>query len=185
MNAESAHVDRPTSSRRAAVEAALATKTQEMAAHLQGLQEEVRQLGHAVREALLRHPLLGLGAGLAAGLLVGWVLGGIGRSSRNVLRRSHRALIEGYVEALLAEGREAARRGRDPEAAIRQALRERVPVIILQDEQPRKSIVRSMGGAIFGLVGGVLSAAATRVLTEVVLQALDATEPAEPLTEDN
>ncbi|CAM3266091.1 hypothetical protein [Rhodothermus bifroesti] len=184
MNVEFAHVTRPASPRRAAVEAALETKKQEMAAHLQALQEEVRQLGYTVREALLAHPLLGLGAGLAAGLVVGWLLGGVGQGRRNTLRRAHRALVEGYIEALLAEGRKAARQGRNPEAAIRQALRERVPVIFVQDARPRTPLLRKLGGAAFGLLGGAVSAAASRVLTEVVLQAFEAAVPAASATED-
>ncbi|BBM69452.1 hypothetical protein [Rhodothermus marinus] len=165
---------------RAEVEAALQAKAQEIEADLEALQEEVRQLGRSFREALWNHPLVSVGGSLVAGLLVGWVLGGLGRR-RPRLSKTHRALVSAYLEALVAEARKAARRGRDPVQAIRKALEERVPLVIVQDNEgaSEKGVLRSIGGAVLGLVGSAASVALSRVLADALLDAFAAGQQTE------
>ncbi|WP_397547364.1 hypothetical protein ABUL39_02980 [Rhodothermus marinus] len=166
---------------RAEVEAALQAKAQEIEADLEALQEEVRQLGRSFRAALWNHPLVSVGGSLVAGLLVGWVLGGLGRRRRPRLSKTHRALVSAYLEALVAEARKAVRRGRDPEQAIRKALEERVPLIIVQenDNTSEKGVLRSIGGAVLGLVGSAVSVALSRVLADALLDAFAAGQQTE------
>lgn len=171
---------------RTEVEAALQAKAQEIEADLEALQEEVRQLGLSLREALWNHPLVSVGGSLVAGLLVGWVLGGVGRRRRQRLSKTHRALVSAYVEALVAEARKAMRRGRDPVQAIRKALEERVPLIIVQenDSASEKGVLRSIGGAVLGLVGSAVSIALSRVLADALLDAFAAGQQTEAAEAD-
>lgn len=169
---------------RAEVEAALQAKAQEIEADLEALQEEVCQLGRSFREALWNHPLVSVGGSLVAGLLVGWVLGGLGRRRRlrlSNLSKTHRALVSAYLEALVAEARKAVRRGRNPEQAIRKALEERVPLILVQenDNASEKGVLRSIGGAVLGLVGSAVSVALSRVLADALLDAFAAGQQTE------
>ncbi len=171
---------------RADVEAALQAKAQEIEADLEALQEELRQLGRSFQEALWNHPLVSVGGSLLAGLLVGWGLGGLGRRRRTRLSKTHRALVSAYVEALVAEARRAARRGHDLEQAIRKALQERVPLIVLQDDHsaPDKGGLRSIGGAVLGLVGSAVSVALSRVLADALLDAFAAGQQTEAAEAD-
>ncbi|SHK13734.1 hypothetical protein [Rhodothermus profundi] len=173
---------RPTS--RAEVEAALQARAQAIEADLEALHEEIRQMGQSVRETLWNHPLISVGGSLAAGLLVGWLLGGLGRNRRARLSRRHRALVTAYVEALVAEAQKAARRGRNPETAIRRALEERVPLVVVQEDTARKKgPVRTLIGAMLGLAGSALSAALSRVLTEIVVEVFAEEQKKGPIEE--
>ncbi len=169
---------------RTEVEAALQTSTQKIEADLEALQQEVREMGRSLREALWNHPWIGIGGSLAAGLVVGWILGGLGRRRRPRLSKAHRALVSAYLEALIAEGRRALRRGRDPEQAIRRALEERLPIVVVQENgASEKGVLRSLGGAVLGVVGSALSVALSRMLADVMVEAFTTNQQTEAVEE--
>lgn len=82
----------------------------------------------AFTDAMLRSPLVVVGGALAAGLLVGLIFGG--RRSRNSLGATHQRLVNEYVDALVEDVRYAVTKGTDPDAAVRDAVQDRVPLII-------------------------------------------------------
>lgn len=171
---------------RAEVAAALQASAQKIETDLASIQETVRQIGQSLREALWNHPLISMGGSLAAGLLVGWLLGGLGRRRQPRLSKAHQALVSAYLEALIAEARQALRRGRDPEQAIRKALQARVPVIIVQDQGDAsvpKGVLRSIGGAMLGVVSSALSVAVSRMLADALMDAFAADHKIDPEAE--
>ncbi len=169
---------------RTEVEAALQTSTQKIEADLEALQQEVREMGRSLREALWSYPGIGIGGSLVAGLVVGWILGGLGRRRRPRLSKAHRALVSAYLDTLIAEGRRALRRGRDPEQAIRRALEERLPIVVVQENgASEKGVLRSLGGAVLGLVGSALSVALSRMLADIMLEAFTTDQQTEAVKE--
>lgn len=125
--------------RKEAVERKLQMKMQHIEGHLDALQDEVTTLGPAVGKAIFEHPLVSVGGMLVAGLAVGLLLGGRRRSPAVAERR--RALVERYIDALVAETRYRVARGQDADAAVRDALEDHTPLIVYEtpeDERPRR-----------------------------------------------
>ncbi len=125
---------------RAEVEAELHDRSDDINRRIDALEAEVSTAGTSIKEDLLGHPLVSLGGAALAGLAVGLLLGGWRRRRRKRrYARSHRALIDTYLDAVSREVRRAIGRGRTPEQAVREALRDRTPLIIQrtyeEDEQ--------------------------------------------------
>lgn len=85
----------------------------------------------AFTDAVLRNPLVIVGGALAAGLLVGLVFGG--RRDKKRLGVTHKRLVNEYVDALVEDVRYAVTKGADPDAAVRDAVQDRVPLIIYDE----------------------------------------------------
>lgn len=122
--------------------------------HVEAIQEEVVSTGPVIRDFLRRHPLTSVGGSLLAGLLVGWLLSG-GRKSR--LRRSHRRLLQQYVDALRDEVRATVAEGAEVGEAVQDALRHRAPLIVYsEDGEDTRGLVRKTfdmaAGAAFPLL---------------------------------
>jgi ElaB/YqjD/DUF883 family membrane-anchored ribosome-binding protein len=129
--------------KKADVEARLHETAEAMSGRLSSIQDEVESTGLSVRNWIANNPLKSVGGMLAAGLAVGLVFGG-GRSRR---RQRHRDLIENYLDAVRTEVETAVDRGEEPGAALQEALRDRVPMIVYSGEEERS------GGGWTGLLG--------------------------------
>jgi ElaB/YqjD/DUF883 family membrane-anchored ribosome-binding protein len=116
---------------KAELEAQLQSKTEAISARMDALREEVEDTPSSLWEEMKKRPLVSLGGALAVGLLVGlWIAG---RRKRR-LKRSHKALIEQYIDALRSEVRHAVAGGADVDTAVQQALQQRVPLIVYTPE---------------------------------------------------
>lgn len=105
-------------------------------------------------DAILRSPLVIVGGALAAGLVVGLVFGG--RSKKKQLGATHQRLVNAYVDALVEDVRYAVTKGVDPDAAVRDAVQDRVPLIIYDEGGPADSrgFLRTFGDLVFKTATG-------------------------------
>ena len=118
---------------RADLELALNEKKDQIEQRLASLQEEVTTVGPSIRKAVFEHPLVSVGGALLAGLVVGLIAGGKKRPKRNLgANADHRALVDYYVGAVVDEARHRVANGQDVDAAVREALHERVPLIVYE-----------------------------------------------------
>lgn len=99
---------------------------------IDALGDEAQSLRTTLRDALFDNPLLSVGGAVLAGLVVGWLLGGRRKDPFRTEGR-RRALVEEYIDAVVQEARQAVARGREPGVAVREALSDRVPLIVLED----------------------------------------------------
>ena len=144
--------------KREEVERKLQSKTGEIEAGLAALQEEVSTLGPAVRNAILEHPLVSVGGALVAGLVVGLLVGGKKKATAGLdLSASHRALLDRYVDALVEEARYRMAHGQGAEEALRNALADRVPLIVYEASQndEQRGLVRQLGRLLLRSVVGI------------------------------
>ncbi len=112
---------------KAEIEARLQGKTEAISERMQVLRDEVEDTPTSLWEEMKKRPLLSAGGALAVGLLIGfWVAG---RRKRR-LSRSHKALIERYIDALRDEVNHAVAGGEDVDTAVKQALQQRTPLIV-------------------------------------------------------
>jgi len=116
---------------RAELERQLEATTDLIKRRIDALGGEVQSLRSTIRDAIFDNPLLSVGAALAAGLVVGVVFGG---RKKDPFRTDayQRALVEEYLDAVAREARQAVARGKEPGVAVREALRDRVPLIVLE-----------------------------------------------------
>ncbi len=115
------------------VERQLREAAGQVEARVAALQEEVATIGPALRKALFEHPLFSVGGALLAGLAVGLLFGGRKRPADPFGgQASHRALVEGYLDAVMAEARHRLAQGAEAGEAVREALADRVPLIVYE-----------------------------------------------------
>ncbi len=144
------------------VEARLRTRSENISLRIEALQAEVGTLGEAIREAVFRNPLVGLGGAIVLGAVVGLLFGKkkpSGEYTRAAVPGSagaaHRALVDAYVDAVVEHARRGARSGKDVGRAVRDALSDRVPLIVVAPEESKKKV-----GFITDMMQMALSAAA-------------------------
>lgn len=127
---------------RSEIEAQLRQRSEQMMARLDALQGEVTTIGDALKEAVVRSPFVAVGGAIAAGWLVGLMLGGRRRKRQWTGRKAHRALVEQYVEALVADVRHRVVRGAEAGEAVEKALKDRVPLIVVDsgERQGRRGL---------------------------------------------
>lgn len=118
------------------VRAQLADRQATMQRRIDALEDEVATSGDDLRDrvqaAVLGNPLVIAGAAVGAGLLVGLLFGGRGRRKGP---DAHRALVDAYIDAVAQDARRYAERGRTGADAVREALQDRVPLVVY--EAPR------------------------------------------------
>ena len=126
-------------------------KREQIEQRLASLQEEVTSVGPSIRKAVFKHPLVGVGGALLAGLVVGLLVGGKRRSKKAYgAGADHRALVDHYVGAVVDEARHRIMEGQDVDGAVRDALNERVPLIVY--EVPEGDHKPGVVGQLMGLV---------------------------------
>lgn len=111
------------------VRAQLDNRKETIQLRIDALEGEVSTTGDAVRDAVLGHPLVIAGAAVAAGLLVGFLFKG---SRRGKGPDAHRALVDAYIDAVANDAHRYARRGRTTDDAVREALQDRVPLVVYE-----------------------------------------------------
>ena len=124
------------SSTKSEVEAKLHGTSEAIESRLAAIQEEVSTTGTALRNYLRQHPLASVGGSLLVGLLIGWWLMGRGRRR---LSRSHRRLLENYIDALREEVRDTVADGAEVGEAVQAALRNRAPLIVYSENDGSSS----------------------------------------------
>ena len=113
------------------LEQRLNQQTEFIKRRLDALQTDVQDLGTNAREAVFSNPWLGIGGALASGLLVGLIFGGRSRSDSG-LDGSHRAVLDAYIDTVAQDARYLVKRGKDTDVAVREALGDRVPLIVYE-----------------------------------------------------
>lgn len=113
------------------LEAQLREKRSAIKDRIDALQGEVMTTGEALKGAVTRNPWVGVGGAVLAGVVVGLLFGGR-RRDRDPFGAGyrHKQLIDGYLDALADDLRREVGRGKDAETALRDAFRERVPLIV-------------------------------------------------------
>ncbi|MFQ5570160.1 MAG: hypothetical protein ACE5G0_10835 [Rhodothermales bacterium] len=134
------------------VEQQLQSKAGQIEQRLAALQEEVVTVGPSIKKAVFGHPLVSLGGALLAGLAVGLLFGGKKKRPKKAFGagHSHKALVDHYVEAIMEEARHRVAGGEDVSQAVREALDERVPLIVYEvpEAQHRQGILRQVLGLV-------------------------------------
>lgn len=172
---------------KAEVEAKLRGTSESIARHVEAIQGEVGSTRTSVKEFLREHPLLSVGGALAAGLLVGLVFG---KSRRRQLKETRRALIEGYADTLREEVEYAVAAGKDVGTAVRDALYDRMPLVVIDQQQPKQSkgfwrrsleVVFDAGLALLAreVIGAYLSDLEANLLEESDAESIEAGSPLE------
>lgn len=116
---------------KAEIQAEMRRRSESMSRRVDALESEVSTMGPSLRTWLAERPLAGVGGAVVAGLVAGWLVSGIGRRRRRDGRRSaHTALVDAYIDALGEDVRYATRRGKPPDVAVREALHDRVPLVV-------------------------------------------------------
>lgn len=122
------------------LEERLRQKRLNIQARVDALQDEVLTTGDSLKQAVVRSPFALVGGAVVAGLLVGLLVGGRSRRKRRMKATSaHEALVRGYVEAVVKEVRTAVAAGDDLEKAVRSALGDRVPLIVVASGREESS----------------------------------------------
>jgi hypothetical protein len=129
---------------RSSIQRQLDAKEQQIKDRIDVLEDELISMPAAIKSAIVKNPLLGVGAAIAAGVFVGLVFTRRKKKARTIAP-AHQALVEGYIAALATEVRKAVRRGKDPEEAVRKSLRGRTPVIIYTPNAETPDRVESRG----------------------------------------
>lgn len=125
------------------IEAELDARSSAISRRVTAIEEEVSSTPASIQDYLLNNPWIGLGGALLAGVAVGLLVGGRQRKKRaRRYQRSHRALVDTYLATVGEEVRRAIAKGRDAEAAVQEALRDRTPLVVhhAADENKRSSI---------------------------------------------
>jgi hypothetical protein len=116
------------SSTKADVEAQLEGTREAMEDRIASIRDELSTAGSSVQETLRRYPWRSIAGALLAGLAVGWTVTGVQRRRR--LRRAHDDLVDHYLDAVRRQARQAVASGKDVDAALDDALRDHVPLVV-------------------------------------------------------
>lgn len=156
------------------VEAQLRGRSESIERRIDVLQDEVTTLRQAIQSSVLNHPLVSLGGALGAGLLVGWLFSGKSRRG-DLLRDTHGELLDRYVRLLADDVREAVAQGTAPDDAVRYAMRDRAPLIILEQESTEKS--SGFLGGIANIISSTVFHLVSRLGVEFAMGALEQRVP--------
>lgn len=121
-------------------------KRADIEARIDALKDEVEMATEDAKAFVIREPLKILAGIAVTGVIIGVVVTGKRRrKARRRLKHSHRAIVERYVDALVDDVRVQIAKGRDAERALRSAFKDRIPLVVMEDESfeaEAKGIVR-------------------------------------------
>jgi hypothetical protein len=151
------------------IEAQLRGKTDQIGRRVDALQSEVSTVGQALREGLLKNPLIALGGVVLAGLLVGLLVGGRRKAPRAPKSRDpHRRLVDEYIESISEDATRRMEKGKASGEAVRAALRDRVPLIVYAPggREEESGLVRKAVGMAASTAAGLALKVASDFLTQ-------------------
>lgn len=93
------------------------------------LEDEIVSAPAAIKSSLATHPIIGIAGAIAAGVAVGLIFG-VRRKHKSDSVPFHQQLVEQYIDAVGDDVRRRTRRGKNAAEAVRDALRNRTPVIV-------------------------------------------------------
>jgi hypothetical protein len=162
--------------------------------HVAGLRSEmtladVRVGGRPVLDHVRRQPILAAATVLGAGALTG-VLWGLARREQPEID-THEQWWEAYHQDFLDDAAHRVRRGDDPERALRQALRRRAPVVVIEtgseetDAARNKALVSVVASVANTVLGFAIKLAMDRLAEKVtgtpeIIKAVDEADEAPP-----
>lgn len=117
--------------------------------HIAGLKSEmtvadVNVGGRPVMDYVREQPMLAAGVAVGVGVIAGVVTGLMGREALEE-PSDYELLMGAYLHDLVDDAGSRVRRGEDSDAALRQALRRRAPVVVLEaEEKPVKQRASSI-----------------------------------------
>ncbi|RMF60856.1 MAG: hypothetical protein D6746_06275 [Bacteroidetes bacterium] len=139
--------------KREEVEARLREKDEQIARRLEALRSEVTGVGAEIRRRL-ENPLVLLGVTLAGGLLVGLMVG------RRRRRRRNRgpAGLDVLADVVARDAARRLRKGAEPEEAVREALADRLQLLVPapQAEEASEGLIRGTLRMAAHMAGGLL-----------------------------
>lgn len=135
----------------------LAIRKERLNSHLAGLQSEMtladlRVSGRPLLDHVRERPLLAVSVAAGVGLLAG-VVTGLAARPEPAEPSDHDLWMSAYLEDLVEEGGFRIRGGEDAETALRNVLRKRAPVVVLEAEPTPKAQV---GGTVGMLLNTAL-----------------------------
>lgn len=124
--------------------------------HLAGLESEVTMAdvtlgGRPVLDYVRERPLLAAGVAAGFGILAG-LLYGLARREPPAEPDAHSLWMGAYLKDLVDDAAHRVRRGADADAALRRALRQRAPVVVIEEPPSATREARSSLGSAFDLV---------------------------------
>jgi hypothetical protein len=147
---------------RAEIEAQLKGKEEDIQARLDAVKGEIEGAGDDARRFVVTRPQMIAGGALVGGLLVGWYLTGRSRRKREQrMARSHNALVERYMAALSGVVRMEIGNGKNLDDAIRDAMRNHLPLIVVEpgagESRDEGGVIRSIFAFLFNTALGFAS----------------------------
>lgn len=148
----------------------LDAKEDQIKRRLDALEGEIVSTPAAIKSAIMKNPLLGIGGAVAVGAVIGLIYG-VRKKGRSPLAPDHEALIDRYISAVADEVSRGVRRGRDPEDVVRKSLKGRAPVIVytpgpVESGHPdSKGMLRQLGDLTLKTALGFAVKAAVDLLT--------------------
>lgn len=119
------------------IEAELERKRAGIDARIDAIKDEVQSASDDVRRALVEKPAKVATGALAVGGAVTLFILLRRRRKRNArLERSHRVLIERYMDTLVEEVRRQRVKGKDDAEALQRAFKGRLPLIVVESDRP-------------------------------------------------
>ena len=155
------------------LEAQLSGKSASITSRIEALQKEVGAL--SFRRILQDKPIVAVGAAIATGLLLGLVFGGKGKSGRRGSANFHSSLVEGYIDSVADDVRRLTGKGKDVSKSVREALRDRVPLIVYSPDATgttRGTIAEMADLALKTAAGFAVKAAIDYATTRIDLEQL-------------
>lgn len=114
---------------RSSIQQELAAKEEQIKRRIDDLEDELVSTPAAIKSAITKHPLIGVGAAIAVGVVVSLMFRGR-KKGNSLIAPVQQRLVEEYIEDISNDVRRSVKRGKDPEEAIRRSLRRRGPVIL-------------------------------------------------------
>lgn len=117
------------------VEAELKEKSLNTQSPLDMLQKEASEAGSGLLKMLRENPILMVGGILAAGVLARFFTRRMGGKVKVGSGDEHKQILESYIDAIVDDARHAVATGAEAGDAIREALQDRVPLVVYSPEK--------------------------------------------------
>lgn len=120
-------------------------KREDIISRVEALQDEVTGLYDSVVETVRRKPMVILGGTILVGIAIGFFVSSRRNKGHGKLGRAHAGLVSAYADAVAEHVETAVSKGHNTADAVRDALRGRAPVVVIQGsegEEPTGGFLR-------------------------------------------